>query len=68
METGSGPIDDLLSHDLHAAAAPGRAEFWILPSGRSACQTRGFLLSAKIVKEREFFRGYNPETAQVQCH
>jgi hypothetical protein len=28
MKAGSRPIDDLLSHDLHAAAASGSTEFW----------------------------------------
>jgi hypothetical protein len=32
MEAKSGPIYDLLPHDLHAAAASGSAEFWICVS------------------------------------
>src|ERR1700691_4221455 len=31
-EARSGPIYDLLSHNLHAAAASGSAEFWICVS------------------------------------
>ncbi len=32
MEARSGAIYDLLSHDLHAAAASGSAEFWMFVS------------------------------------
>ncbi len=50
MEARSGPLDDLLSHDLHAAAASGSAEFWISGSriqsfrdrNRTICRGLGY--------------------------
>src|SRR5271155_2725410 len=45
MEARSGPIYDLLSHDLHAAAASGSAEFWISGSRVQSFRDRNRTIS-----------------------
>ena len=45
MEPRRGPIYDLLSHDLHAAAASGRAEFWMWVSRNQSFRDRNRTMS-----------------------